>query len=90
MSKSPRPRPYSPPRFELEQIEADYRRAAVACARAEAYATCEAYFDLADRTREQIDCRDAAELDLDIPISVEEIDAALFASSSPATLRSHM
>jgi hypothetical protein len=90
MSKSPLPRPYRPSRAELEQIESDFRRAAVCCARAESYATCEAYFDLADRTREQIDCRDAAELDLDIPISVEELDVALFASSSPATLRSHM
>lgn len=81
---------FCPTRAELEACADDYRRAAQAHARLQRFETCEAYLDLYAGARAQMDLVDASELDLDIPISVEDLDAALFASSSPSTLRSHL
>ena len=84
---------YQPTRRELEFAAEDYRRAAQHHARFKRFETCEAYLDLYAGARIAIDRLDAgfaAEIDLDIPISVEELDAALFAQVAPETLRSHM
>jgi hypothetical protein len=81
MSKAPHliPRPYAPTRVELDEIAHDYCRAAQSAARAEDFETCEAYLELYGKAREQLDRLD--EIDLDIPISVEHLDARLFASA---------
>jgi hypothetical protein len=89
MSKTPQPRPYQPSRAELAEIAHDFARAAQEHARLDRMVTCEFYLSRHEQAREAIDRRDAAELDLDIPISVDELDLALFAQESfPSTVRS--
>jgi hypothetical protein len=85
---TPKTKPYQPTRAELDQIAHDYCRAAQAHARIERFDTCEAYLELYAGARAAMDRLD--EIDLDIPISVEELDALLFCSSAPITLRSHL
>jgi precorrin-4 methylase len=87
---TPRAKPYQPTRLELDEIAHDYCRAAQDQARRDRYETCEAYLELYGAARDAMDRLDAKELDLDIPISVEDLDTALFNSSRPSTLRSNM
>lgn len=79
-----------PTREDLDAIAHDYCRAAQEHARIRRFETAEAYLDLYAAARSKIDQLDASELDLDIPISVEDLDVARFGSSPPATLRSHL
>jgi hypothetical protein len=71
-------RPYLPTRSELELIATDYARAAQDAARRGAWATCESYLLEHEKASQALEL---AEIDLDIPISVELLDAQLFGAA---------